>query len=486
MKDLVLAIDVGTQSIRALIFDDKGETVASEKTDYSGNYSSGEFFYNTILNTLKKLNLSVLDRVGCVTLATVRDSVILLDSQMNPLTDVILWTDQRQVRGEIKLPLWKRTMLTLVGMGEAVRMNFKTTRYNWFKENEPEILARTDKYVLLSTYLNYKLTGVLKDSVASQVGHVPFDSKRRRWAKRSISRCVFDIPMKMLCPLCEVGEEIGKVNIKGILENVPLIATGTDKGCESVGLSVIDEGKAAVSLGTATTIEFCSPRYFTPKPFVPSYPAVVKGYYNAETQIYRGFWTVKWFKENFCNTVDEKNLDEYLDQTPSGNDGLFMTPFMAPGIWNPYAKGMFTGLTDKHSIKHMYRAIIEGLAFELYHNMKSMEKRAGYRISEIYAGGGGSLSDKVLQILCNITGLPVKRIQTHEATSLGCAVVGFMYLGVFKTIEQASKAMSHDKEVFRPVDKIHCLYEKMYKKIYRHLEKKNTCIFKKMNDIQLQ
>lgn len=483
MKDLVLAFDVGTQSTRALIFDAKGNILAYSKDEYSGLCTSADFYYSEIVLTVSKLDRELLERVACVTLATFRDSAVLLDKSYNPLTDVILWTDERKVKGEIVLPLWKKILFSIVGMNETVRMNYKTTRYNWFLENNPEILEITDKYVLISTYLNYRLTGELKDSVASQIGHIPFDSKHRKWAKRSLARCVFDIPMKMLAPLVEVGEELGTVCIPGILENVPLIATGTDKGCESVGLSVTGEGKAAVSLGTAVTIEFCSKKYFTPKPFVPSYPALERGCYNAETQIYRGFWTVEWFKKNFCKDADEKLLESFLNDTPAGNEGLLMTPFMAPGIWNPYAKGLFIGLTDKHTVKHMYRAIIEGLAFELYHNMKSMEKRAGYKIKEIYVGGGGSRSDKVMQILSNVSGLPVKRVQTHEATSLGCAATGFWYLGVYKNSIEASKAMTHDGDVFTMQNEAHKLYSEIYKKIYRHLEKTNACIFRKLSNI---
>ncbi len=479
MKDLVLALDVGTQSVRALIIDSLGNILNSNKIDCNDNGTTADSYYRKIVDAIKASDKTLLERAGCVVMTTIRDSIVLLDKDYNPLSEVILWTDERKVKGDIKLPLWKNILFSIVGLKQTARMNYKATRYNWFSENDPQLLEKTDKYVLLSTYLNYRLTGELKDSVASQIGHIPFDSKKRCWAKRSISRCVFDIPLEKLAPLTEVGTVLGNVNIPGLLENVPLIAAGTDKGCEAVGMSVIEEGKAAVSLGTAATIAFCCKKYCTPKPFVPAYPAVIPECYNIETQIYRGFWTVKWFKDNFCKDIDQEVLDTYLDDVPSGCDGLLMTPLMAPGICNPFARGMFFGLNDKHTVKHMYKAVIEGLAFELYHNMKSMEKRARFKIKEIYAGGGGSISDRALQIFSNVFGLPVKRVQTHEVSSLGCAIVGFWYLGFFQSISQAAKTMVHDAAVFKPDCEKHKLYKELYIKIYRHLEKTNTCMFKK-------
>ena len=504
MNELVLSFDVGTQSTRAAIVDKNGCIKSFAKTDYKRPFIKAsfsgqaeqkpDFYYEMVCRSAQKLDKKLLNRVKAVTLSTFRDSCVLLDNDLTPLTNVILWMDERKVKGDIQLPFLKKTLFCAAGVMEAVNINYKTTRYNWIKENEHQLLEKTAKYVMLSTYLNYRLTGVLKDSKASQVGHIPFDAKKRTWIKKDIKRCVFDIPMEMLCDLTEAGTEIGKITQEnsqrlGIAKNLPLIATGTDKGCESLGLSVTGEGKAAVSLGTAATIQFCSQRYFSPKPFIPAYPAVIPNSFNAETQIYRGYWTVKWFIENFCAEEQEKAikkkcsvekiLDSYLDETPAGCEGLLMTPHLAAGIWNPYAKGMFFGLSDKHSKKHMYRAIIEGIDFELYHCMQIMEKRAGYKIKEVYAAGGGSVSDKVLQIMADMFGLPVKRVQTHEVTVLGSSMAAFCYLGLFKSFQEASKAMVHDSKTFVPDMEKHLMYREIYKKIYRYLEKSNTCMFKK-------
>lgn len=513
MDNLVLTFDVGTQSTRAAIVNKIGKIEAFSQIIHEKPFLNEQFYgqaeqhpdyyYQKICQAVSELKHkdtegNKFSRIKAVVMATFRDSIVLLDKNNKPLDNAILWMDERKASTELKLPKWKKLIFKLVGMTEAIKMNYKTTRYNWYQKNRPEILEKTAKYVLLSSYLNYKLTGNLKDSVACQVGHIPFNGKERKWQKKSISKCVFDIPEKLLVDLVETGQEIGKINtetsnLTGIAKGIPLYASGTDKACETLGLSVIGKNKAAISLGTAATIQFCTNKYFSPKPFLPSYPSIIPEYYNIETQVYRGYWTVTWFKENFCdyekilakqNSCTVENiLDSYLDEISPGCNGLIMTPHLAPGIGNPYAKGIISGITDKHTKKHLYRAIVEGINFELLHSMKEMEKRGNVKIEEIYISGGGSRCNSILQITSDMFGLPVKRIQTPETTSIGCAIIGFCAIGEYTTFNQAIQSMCHDTDIFTPNQKNHQLYSQIYKKVYTNLEKNNTQAFKNMHSL---
>ena len=117
-----------------------------------------------------------------------------------------------------------------------------------------------------------------------------------------------------------------------------------------------------------------------------------------------------------------------------------------------------------------YRAIIEGLDFELYHALKKMERRSGLTIEELFVGGGGAKSDIVCQITADIFGLPVKRIQTHEASSIGASMVAFIANGVYDSYEEAIKGMVREKDVFKPNRQNHELYQRLYKKAYNKIE----------------
>ncbi|MEG1520773.1 MAG: FGGY-family carbohydrate kinase, partial [Clostridia bacterium] len=262
----------------------------------------------------------------------------------------------------------------------------------------------------------------------------------------------------------------------GLPKGLPLIVTGSDKSCETLGLSVHKKNQASLSFGTTATVQFATADYFEPMPFVPSYPSVVHGMYNPEIQIYRGYWMLSWFKKEFAakeveqakelGISAEELLNKRLQEVPAGCDGLVLQPFWGPGVSNPNARGSIIGFSDVHTRIHIYRAIIEGIGFALIDGMKNMEKRGKQKITEIYVGGGGSQSDEICQITANMFGLTVKRIQTHEACGLGASMIAFKGMGEFKTIDEAIENMARDTDIFTPDENEHKIYTQLYENVY--------------------
>ena len=510
IKDpLILTFDLGTQSMRALLIDKAGETVLSAQVKYASPClpsdirgraeQEPDFYYDRLCEASRLLKekdaLGRFKDIIAVTITCIRDTVLILDKDHKPLRNIIVWMDERRAKGDPKPPVLHKILFASVGMTETIKLLYKNAFCNWIMEEEPELWERTDKFVMLPSYMNYKLTGELRDGAANQVGHIPFDYRNRRWMKKGLSKCVADIPFEKLVDLVESPGVVGHINSEtaeraGIPEGLPLIATATDKACEALGLSVMTEDKAAISLGTASTIQFCSPHYFEPSPFLPSYPSVMPGYYNGEYQLYRGYWILTWFIRNFCDKeireAQEKGvsvesiLDGMLDSVPAGSGGLVMTPHLSPGNNNPFAKGVIMGLSDFHDKAYMYRAIIEGIDLELYHAMRRMESRSGQHIKELYIAGGGSVSDSVVQICCDVFGLPVKRIQTHEASGIGSSMAAFVTMGEFSSYADAARSMVHDKDVFTPNAENHAVYMQMYEEVYKYIEKNNTKLFKRL------
>ena len=508
---LVLTFDVGTQSTRALLTKPNGEFLDIEQVKYSEPYFSKEpgwaeqrpdFYYDRICETAKNLcirNEKFLKDVIAVTLTVIRDTVLCLDKDNKPLRDIILWLDKRQANFDNPFPLYKKAIFKIAGMKDATEILYEATASNWIQQNEPEIWKNTEKFVVLPTYLNYKLTGELADSVANIIGHIPFDYKKRKWKSDfDLTKCICYVENEKLCKLIKSGEVIGNITDEfskktGVPKGLPLIATGSDKGCETLGLSVIHKNQASISLGTTATIQFALNKYVEPQPFMPAYPAVPNDLYNPEIEIYRGFWLLSWFVREFgtqdaldakeMGIMPEKLLDERIEKLPPGCEGLLLQPYWTPGIINPTSKGAIIGFADYHTRYHLYRAIIEGLAFELYHSMCNMQKRTKTKIDEIYIGGGGAKSDIVCQICADVFGLPVKRIQTHEACSIGASMVAFIAEGVFKNYEDAIENMVHQKDVFTPSKDKHIIYMDLYKNAYRKIFPKLNPIYKKIIQI---
>ena len=146
------------------------------KTGYAEQFA--DFYWDNLVECLKKLSkesLENLNDIVAMTVTTFRDSAVLLDENNKPLRPVILWMDQRLARADEKLPLMHRFAFKLVGMMDTVTMNRTRTAAHWIRENEPEIWAKTKKYVNISTYINYRLTGELADYPGCLTGHYPLN-----------------------------------------------------------------------------------------------------------------------------------------------------------------------------------------------------------------------------------------------------------------------------------------------------------------------
>ena len=503
MEPLVLTFDIGTQSTRAILARKDGSFVDTAKYTYDEPYFSDHpywaeqkpnYYYDaicTVSREILKKNKDVVKDIICVTVTTIRDTVLCLDKNNKPLGNIIVWLDGREAEYEPdKLPATSKVLLKAVGMLETIEYQYRQSVCNWIMQNDPQRWAATKSYTFLSGYLNYLMTGNLIESTGSLIGHMPFDTKKRAWMdKKGLTYPVYAIPQDKLLPFVEPGEEIGKITEEcseatGIPAGIPLIATGSDKGCETVGLSVHKLGSAAVSFGTSATMQIADKKYIEPQPLLPAYPAAIPGMFNPEIQIYRGYWMLTWFINNFCDEEKkqaeeegvcvEEILDRHLTSIPAGSDGLFIQPYWSPGVATPNARGSMVGFMDRHSKYHIYRAIIEGINFELMCAQKMLEKQSKTPIKELYVGGGGAKSEEILQITADMFGLPVKCIQTHEASGLGSSLVGFVAMGEFENYEQATDAMIHTGNIYYPDAEKHRFYAELfgvYEKLYGSLKK---------------
>ena len=483
-EPLVLTFDIGTQSIRAALVKRDGSFLAFTQKHYAAPYFSTsplfaeqtpDFYFEMLCSVSKKLlseNENYLKNITAVCVTTLRDSVLCLDKEMQPLRNIILWTDKRKARFTKPFGIIRSALFSAVGMYKTAKMQYINSACNWLMQNESELWEKTDKFVYLSAYINYKLTGNLCDSTASAIGHMPFNYKKGKWYKgKSLTRPVYDIPFSKLCNLINPGEKLGRITEKVSLltlipKGLPLIAAGSDKGCETLGLGVISPDTAAVSLGTTASVQITSRKYISPKAFVPAFPAVIKNIYNAEVQIYSGFRLISLFMEYFSdkNNISYEEFNSYLKLIPAGSDGLNVYPYWTADILKPDATGEITGITDAHTPFHLYKAIIEGIIFELKSGIIRLEKRSGIKIRKVFLSGGGAKSEGVCQLCADIFERPVIKIQTEQTSSLGAAILAFTATGEFKNINDAIKTMSHPKEIFYPAVSKMEEYEKIYKK----------------------
>ena len=221
---VVLVFDIGTQSTRALLVSSEGKILAKAQKGHHPAYVSRksgwaeqdpDFYYQNLCRVSRQLRESFPDifaQIRAVTLTTIRCTSVCLGRDGEPLRPAILWLDQRRASGTPALKPWISAAVKAVGMTKTLNLQYQKSHCNWIRENEPDIWAKTKKYVLLSAYLNYRLTGRLADSTASIVGYVPYDFKNRCWKKKNdLVRPVFDIPDEMMRELVDPGDYIGSL-----------------------------------------------------------------------------------------------------------------------------------------------------------------------------------------------------------------------------------------------------------------------------------
>lgn len=499
MNDPVaLVIDFGTQSVRLGAVDLKGNIVAMEKEPYKPLYISNkpgeaeqdpDFYWHNFVHCAKRFSSKHSDlykkAVG-ITLTAFRDTAVMLDKENKPIRPVIHWLDQRMAEAQMPtLPFWKRALFTLVRMSETIILNRRKSMSLWYQQNELENWKKTHHYVNISTYLNYLLTGSLKDGPSNYTGHYPLDYKSGVWYKNFNSlKNIFGIPTSMMPELVPPGGVIGRISketskLTGLPEGLELISGGSDKSCESLGVGALDPETASISYGTACTVDVSNKKYHEPEKFLPAYPACIPGIYNMEVQIYRGYWMLTWFGAEFATSesleaqIQHLSVEELLNAKmlaiPPGSDGLVLQPYWGAGLKKPLARGAVIGFSDVHTRIHFYRAIIEGIAFALYEGLISIEKSQRKKVKQIRISGGGSQSDAICQISADIFGLPVSRVQTFETSTLGGGIVVFLAKGYFPDAVTAVREMVHPQKAFMPNPENHKKYEYLFKKVYSKL-----------------
>lgn len=498
---IILTFDCGTQSTRAMLFNDKGELIDKVKETFEPYYSTQdgyaeqepELYWQKLCEASKKLkerNKDIWDTIIGVSVSSMRDVGICIDKEGKPLRPCILWLDKRLAKSEKKLPILSRIAFGIAGMSQAVEKNRKEAKCNWIEESEPEIWANTYKFIQYSTFLNMRLTGEIKDSIASMIVHMPFDYKNKCWMKKgNLQREMFTMKDDKLFDLVPPGSILGKITADaaektGIKEGTPVVAAGSDKGCETVGTGAIHPHTASISFGTTATIQITTSDFVEPDTFLPAYPSVCPDKYNPEIMVFRGYWMLTWFINEFMKRKGateaacyEKELDAMISAIPPGCEGLYVEPYWSPSLKRPEARGAMIGFTERHGFVHMYRAIIEGINFALIEGKNRLEKRSKTPITELAVSGGGAQSDEVCQITADMFNLPVYRAQTYETSGLGAAICAFIGLKRFSSYEEAIENMVTKSKIFTPNPINHQIYKNIYNNVYRKSYKRLKPIF---------
>lgn len=497
----VMAIDIGTQSVRALVFNCIGDEIANERILNKPYYSlepgwaevpADDFWQNvcTVTNRISKKLGKDISKIKACSITTNRDNIIPLDKDGNYIRDWITWVDQRRAPEAVRdLPKQIKGVNKIIHTFGKTTFDMLTNRskFNWFKYHEKETYEKAYKYLTLAGLITYKFTDNYHDSVGMQVGALPFDIKKLDWFSLDVVFEAAGVRRDQLAKLFHAGEIMGSITEKASLETglpvgLPIVAAGGDKQCETLGSGSFSNKQATISYGTLATIALTSKKFVRDRKYsYYTWPSTIPHAWNPEFAIDRGYWLVTWFcrqyakEEQFPELLQEMN--EKAKNIPAGSNGLFVYPFWAPHyVLYPDATGSIIGWTDDHDKEHLYKAILESIAYALKDGLDIIEEDINTKVEEIYVVGGGSKSDIAMQLTADVFNVKTIRLHTPEVCAVGAAISAGVAINVFEDESDGVSKLVRKEKVFYPIEKNVKIYSDIYKNVYKKVYKTTSSI----------
>lgn len=494
-KRLLLGIDSGTSGCKLTVFDLEGHVVAAAAGTYQTDYAHGcyaeqdpfawwEIICREIHNLIAVHGVDPREIAG-IGIDGISWVCLPVDRKGVPLRKAMIWLDRRAE----KQAAWLRETL---GEEELVRLSgnpvdpaYITPKILWLRENEPEVYARTGKFLQSNAFLVYKLTGELSQDYSQAYGFHFFDMARGVWDEKTAER--MGISLDLLAPLRHCHEVVGTVSSEaaaetGLVTGIPVVAGGLDAACCALGAGVVKPGQTQEQGGQAGGMSILVDRPLVHPKLILGYH-VVPDLWLLQGGTVGGGGTLKWFNkelgyyEQQIGKDLEKNPFEVMSEEAAriapGADGLIFLPYMAgerSPIWNSKARGVFFGLSYDKTRAHLIRAMMEGVGFSLLHNLKTAEEVNAY-VKELISVGGAANSRVWTQIKADITGKTIHVPLSDQATTLGAALLAGVGAGVYPNFEAAVKQTVRIQRTHHPSPENYAIYDQYYR-LYLELYQK--------------
>ncbi|MBR2404509.1 MAG: hypothetical protein IKA95_02505 [Clostridia bacterium] len=442
----LLGIDYGTTSVKAALFDDKLNQLASSVEDYT-LYTKGnivEFEADKYVEMLHKIigEIRSTSRVDALAIDTQCETLILTDENDTPVRNAIVWLDNRATKEAeiIEAHFGRQKIYEITGQPE-VTATWPACKLLWIKHNEPDVWKKTKKIFLLEDYLLYKLTGKFVTEKTLQSSSLYFDINSGNWWSEMLD--FLGVDAAMLPELYSSGKTIGTY------DGITVSTSAMDQVAGAIGAGVISKGTVSAMTGTTMAI-------FLPTDEVPPFDAdsIVPCHYNYDDSYCLLSWSstagmaLKWFRDSFLADKSFSELGDMASQIPYGSDGVVFLPYLCGSTmpkYNPDARGSFTGITPEHTTAHFVRSIMESIACILKSNLDYL----GVPVDEIRAMGGGAQSPIWCSMKADITGKTLVTLKNKETACLGSAILAGVGAGCYESVKQACSMIQTDK-VYAP------------------------------------
>lgn len=494
--ELILTIDIGTSSLRIMLWDFEGKVHFTSQKEYSMEFN-GFHVEQDPRTWINALNLCFEDlkrfffldgnqKVVGVSVTSQRASVIPVDANFKPLLKAIMWQDKRSLKqcDEIQNTLGQELIYAKTGL--RIDPYFSLPKILWVKETQPEIFNSLYKFVGVQDFVINYLTGECLTDWTQASRTMLMNIERFQWDDEILQ--AFDIKRRNLCDLVPPGTVITKLRdevaeLSGLEKNTPVIIAGGDQQNAALALNVFSKGKAEANTGTGSFIlAYSDIPVFDRSMRSLCSASAVPGKWVVEAGVFTTGSIYRWFKEQFFDWAKENAyeiLNREVEETPPGSNGVVVLPHFegsAAPYWNPVARGIIFNLNLGTKRGDIARAILEGIAFELSSNLKIIEDNIGGEgIDSVSIAGGISKLEIFNQIQADAFNKKVIKYKNIEASSLGAAISASIALNLYKSFDEAFEKMG------QTVDKVY-YPDNENSKLYKKLIDRKNLLYQSLNN----
>ena len=462
----LLGLDISTTGAKALVIGDDGKVIASHTTPQpiSQPYplwseQNPEDWWTGIVQSIR-MALSEAqitgDQIAAIGPSGQMHGLVLMDKSGAVLRPAMLWNDQR-TQAECDWITERVGASRLIELtGNRALTGFTAPKIVWVQRNEPDVFGRAAHFLLPKDYIRFRLTGDYAMDLSDASGTLLLDVEHRTWSDEVVEK--LGIPQAWLPKLAEGSEITGVVSAAaaeetGLKPGTPVVGGGGDQAGGAVGVGAVEEGIFSLAVGTSGVVFAPLNHYaFEPDGRLHAFCHAGPGLWHFMGVMLSAAGSLQWYHDTLAHEQSFDGLLAPAAAIPPGSDGLLFLPYLTGERTphpDPLARGAFVGLTARHGMAHLTRAVLEGVAFGLKDSFELI-RAAHVTAREVRASGGGAKSPIWRQILADVLNAPLSTASTTEGAAYGGAVLAAVGAGIYADVQTACKAMITTGDVTEP------------------------------------
>jgi glycerol kinase len=452
MQQYILALDQGTTSSRAILFDRDGQLYGSAQQEFPQHFPTPGWVEHDALDiwnsqlacarqVLRETGVGAA-QVAAIGIANQRETTVVWDRiSGEPIAPAIVWQDRRTAEACDRLRAVGKAGLIHDAAGLELDAYFSATKLQWLLEHVPGARERAERGLLafgtIDSWLVFKLCGKHVTDVSNASRTMLFNIHQLRWDQELLD--LFQIPAAILPEVVSSAEEVGRTNAEWFGGPIRIAGIAGDQQAATFGQACHAKGMVKNTYGTgcfmlmhAGSLPVASHNRLLS---TVGWRVAGRTDYLLEGSVFMGGATVQWLRDGLG--IIEKSSDvEALAMSVPDNGGVYLVPaFVGLGAphWDPYARGALIGMTRGTNRGHIARAAVEAIAYQSAELLGAMQKDAAYPVAEVRADGGAARNDLLMQFQADLLGVPVVRPKVTETTALGAAWLAGLAIGFWET-----------------------------------------------------